>query len=422
MKSLNLKYLIAVLILSSNFLGLSVQAATCDGSLVTLEDTVAIEYNQYAAGVENKLAAIAKEYGQSDKADAAKKAAKTKIQSVILRNSYLELILYSAHLSQITKAILATPDMSPQEIKTIVLNAILERRNRYANESYKVPVQKVLNFEDSSFITLRKGKLINSYTTQPIAYNDMLEYLPFLERKWAKSFIPHPEQKAEILIFPIKDVRGLYVFIANDVGFMNHMFNRISHYVEAEKKIINGDHLFGHLAGGHDLQGKDILTYFSVVNSDPKAYVPENVGNKEEALRLAREKEFIDEDMAPLVNDHMVALAVGPYGRNREVLSHEFIHGQFFLNMALQAAATDFWLNHVSEEDRKLFKGSETMSDLYDPNDQFLMINEFLAYTLQEDAEQSAINFKDNDLVYLIRKYAKPYEKFLVEKGITLVR
>ena len=423
-----MKSLVAVLFFT--FLTVRSSAITlCDGYFNITTDSVTAEYNEYAADLENQVYEVAANYFKGAQTEAEKDSATKKIKSLLFRNRYLEMHIPPLlankiiHGSDGNAGVLTDSKMTKQNIKDLIISQMLGRRLQLLKLRDTTPVSKVLDFNDTKLVQTRKGQYLTSYTTTPMTYKEMNSYLPYLRDKWAKPATPKDVEEPQVVIFPIKDVPGLYIFISPDARIMNHYFYRMSWYVEVIKKLMRGDAIYGQGSAGHDLQGKDINTYFDFVNSTPEAFVAENPQDKTEQLRMNIEKEFLFEVLAPILkqSDPMVALAVAADLSTVSVLSHEFIHGQFFLNPRLQELATKFWKEQLSEKERNLFKSFDTIKAAYDPNDEFLMINELLAHVTQVKGE-AYYRGRDNPLADFIAKYHEQYLKFLVDHGYNLIR
>ncbi len=210
---------------------------------------------------------------------------------------------------------------------------------------------------------------------------------------------------------------GVVMVIARDLIAMNNLFLRMSTYVEVKEELYRGDKLFLQRAAGHDLQGRDIQKYFAALEAEPSFYLSSDA---EEQRRLNQEREFSDMLLKPLLSSKpaSVILSVVVDYRAKSVVSHEILHGQFFLNEQLRNAVIDFWRTVLSAEDKDSFK--DYAQATYNVNDESLMANEFFAHILQQEAEVYLEHRPK--VVALVYKYRDLFLNDLATKGIKLVR
>ncbi|MBY0370385.1 hypothetical protein K2X33_06845 [bacterium] len=191
-----------------------------------------------------------------------------------------------------------------------------------------------------------------------------------------------------------QEIEGAYLCGYTDVKNMNLAFTRISLFTEG-----NFGHKKGTLPlqnsplvaqgiqyiGGHDLRKKHLVEFFELAEKE----CPTNAN----ACLNKQEKELYDDLIEPLEKGGkdfvVVTYAIRSFMSWRDVVTHEIMHAQYFLQSKFQQVADDFWLNDVREEDKKYAK--QELSQYYDIQDDYLVRNEFQAYMLMAGASRSVL-------------------------------
>lgn len=378
---------------------------------------VTSEYNDWADGLEKKIRKILKPVIESPDSETAKEEAAEKLRVLISRNLYLERALGLASVGLIKTLINEAREYKPQFIKQKIINWAAGIREYHSENQDQSPAFVHVDLKNENQFKVIDGQYVKIYQSRPINYQTVIDRLPSLRNRWMMQHTPKPGAKVEVVSIPVKDVPGVVLYITNDLVGMNNLFLRMSTYVEVKEELYVGHKLFWQRAAGHDLRGEDILRYLDAINSNPQFYTSKD---KEEQFRLNQEREFSDKVLAPLLNKDpkRVALGIAAGYYAKSILSHEILHGQFFLNAELRNAVIDFWRHKVRVSDQEKFKNA--VKDSYDLNDESLMANEFFAHILQTGAEEFQRN--SPTMLALIEKYKKIYLDDLASKGLKLIR
>jgi hypothetical protein len=136
---------------------------------------------------------------------------------------------------------------------------------------------------------------------------------------------------------------------------------------------------------GHDLRGQDLKKFYDMA-------VKACETDKDKCLNES-EKQFFDKIM-PQIKRTEGKIVVITYAADgpmhpREVVSHEIMHAQYFLQPRYQQVADKLWKEVVTETDKTLAK--QYLADAYDVTDDFLVRNEFQAYMLMSGAEDNLL-------------------------------
>lgn len=381
---------------------------------------VEAEYKTHVKGIEHEIFKILSNYSKVPKTEKNKKEAVEQLKVFFARNSYFERnIGYGTALNYSEYYIDNHADVTPSLIKEQLIRLIAQERQSYYDQRSKDPAFKRFDLSNPIEVIVKEGEFVKTYTVRPMNYNSVLERMPALQNKWPRRFVPGYAEKAEVIVVPIKDAPGVYLLIVNGSVEMNTLLLRISTFVEIHPELYVGNQLYHQRAAGHDLQGKDILKYIEAVKSNPLAFVASDSMDTSQQLRLNQEREFLFETILPLLhkNSNSVFLGVFSDGKLR-VISHEFLHAQFFTNPEIKSSVINFWQNKVHQDDKLAFK--EAVKIHYNTADEELMANEFFAFILEKDAE---INFKYNSVMLaLVTKYKEAYLDYFAAKNIKVVR
>ena len=142
--------------------------------------------------------------------------------------------------------------------------------------------------------------------------------------------------------------------------------------------------------------------------------------SEESQKRLLQENEFFRREILPRIEkdspENVVYISSSSDTLSDNVVSHEIYHARFFLNTAYKNAVIDYYNNHLSKDQQKMFEKS-VESVGYNPEDRVLMANEFQAYMLD------AFLVLPNDIPQIherenVKKILRPsFVQFLKEHG-----
>lgn len=163
-------------------------------------------------------------------------------------------------------------------------------------------------------------------------------------------------------------------------------------------------HIRAHLdvIAGHDIKSVDLLNFYAKANSLCTE------GQTRYCLTTA-ENNFYQRIVKPLSatnNDFVIiSFSVQSAATPDQIISHEFIHAKYFLDPNYKSKITAFWKNRMTTADRNKIRLA--LSSLgYNKNDDDLIRNEFQAYILMHDPEDSVlsefVSQYQHDLITLI--------------------
>jgi hypothetical protein len=225
----------------------------------------------------------------------------------------------------------------------------------------------------------------------------------------------HPE-KSYVDVVKVGNLKHAYLAIFNHSVYMDWAVGRITTF-QTQNRIVSDNALFRSNSeaqgfGGHDLPAdlsrdfeKEFLKQNPVHASSPKAQV---------------ELDFWTNVMLPLLKTDPKATVISgaiDYRPNK-VLSHELLHANFYERPDLQKKVGQFWEEELSASDRKQYL-KIFRDEKYDLGNQMQIMNEFLAYTLEED------NAKVYPKVFprkLISKYQARLRSYLHAADIEIPR
>lgn len=74
----------------------------------------------------------------------------------------------------------------------------------------------------------------------------------------------------------------------------------------------------------------------------------------------------------------------------KTVIRHEINHAKFYLDSAYQAAVVQFWNSSITSDDKE--KIAKQLSDIYNINNEKIVIDEFQAYLMEGESQQNPLN------------------------------
>jgi hypothetical protein len=205
-----------------------------------------------------------------------------------------------------------------------------------------------------------------------------------------------------------QELPGAFLCASMKKTEMNQSLARASTYVEGlygEKKgtvVTHGNFSFLtalYRAGGHDLRSEDLKKFYQEV---------EVLCFTDKTFCLSeQEREFFKEVVSPLFRQKkdfvILAYAIQSEVTYQQVVTHEIMHAQYFLQPAYREICDKFWEESVSEEDKATIKS--LLSKTYNVEDPLLLRNEFQAYLLMGGGEH-----------LLLGKMVPKYRDNLIEK------
>jgi hypothetical protein len=206
----------------------------------------------------------------------------------------------------------------------------------------------------------------------------------------------------------ISELPGAYLCSAFYQRDMNDVFTRMGLFMGAGKGIKKfalvpqEDHTLANykkLVAGHNLPGS-IVTAFAQAANDASEF--ESAFLKPFLEKVAEKKEKF----------YLIAFSIQNMKSHQNVISHEIFHAQYYLNNGYNKVVNEFWQNDVTKEDKALIY--ETLGKAYNTDDEDLIIDEFQAYLLQQEAGSDRLRA-------LVEKHKSTLEAQLKKAGVKLL-
>ena len=127
-----------------------------------------------------------------------------------------------------------------------------------------------------------------------------------------------------------------------------------------------------------------------------------------------QEKEIFEKYILPTAQTHekFVLITTNPTGGYySEIVGHEILHAQYFLNEVYRNTVDDFWNTKVSDASKTTVKRALSS---YDTTNDYVMKNEFQAYILMYGAENFSLRM-------LVSKYGPTLRATLKQNGTPAV-
>lgn len=219
-------------------------------------------------------------------------------------------------------------------------------------------------------------------------------------------------------VAPVADIPGTHLAVFSQRQVMNTALSRASMYIEegrmaSHSELVSGVRVW--TAAGHDLTGPDLARFWKSFRKAKNRFeFPKIFG---EDLQI--ESDFWNFFLLPKLkeNPRLVLLGVSadsPHEQIEGTIGHELLHAQFFSNPLFQKTAQKFWKTQLSAKEQSAVK-QRLSSSHYDVRNQFLLVNEFQAYTLQP-IEMSGW------IATLQELYRDRLRRFLKRAGITPIQ
>lgn len=136
----------------------------------------------------------------------------------------------------------------------------------------------------------------------------------------------------------------------------------------------------------HNLPGQVISDFVVTVSNASSEFLGLNVAEQEFKTSI------LDAPAISSLNGqyYVIAFPLDAPIDYRTIVTHEIHHAQFYLSPPLRQAVSEFWNSEISAEDRALMRS--ILGNVYNRQNEALMIDEFQAYMLQEDAEHALLS------------------------------
>ncbi|TVR93343.1 MAG: hypothetical protein EA428_02245 [Spirochaetaceae bacterium] len=224
---------------------------------------------------------------------------------------------------------------------------------------------------------------------------DLGQILDYPQRRW---------RRAEFEFFSWSAYPEIYVIDFNRLAHQSAFFKRLAFFVEKDEfrgTLLTNAELEGkHGWNAHNYSGSGLADFFNAATSQNFPLNPE-----EELLRSL----MLERGVILRASDG--SYAAGPGGvisfsrelphLRRVFLTHEAMHGLFYMEEEFRDYSFSYW-NALTAEERRFWRSFFQFRD-FDPEDEYLMVNEFQAYLLQQEPERATTYFT-NTWVWRLRE------------------
>ncbi len=197
----------------------------------------------------------------------------------------------------------------------------------------------------------------------------------------------------------------ILVLHSSTLAIQAQFFKRLAFFVEKRDyrgSILSNNALQGkHGWNAHNYRAEDLASFFSNVDV--------NMLNFEELLL----RDILLEHGTIIAGDNAYIAGQGGIlgisadissGLRKKLLLHESLHGIFYEEERYRDSVLELWHFHLSDEDRDFWRFMlATLS--YDDQDEYLMVNEFQSYLLQQDPTQ-IISYFNHQMRSRLYKYS----------------
>jgi hypothetical protein len=259
-----------------------------------------------------------------------------------------------------------------------------------------IPTGITVKNSDPEFIV--KKIEINSFSTMlPDDYSpvtaDIGTMLNYKQSAWRHS---------DWEIFSWNLFPDILVIDYRDYALQAASLKRLSFFVEKEgfsRKLIENDLLSGfHGWNAHDYRSKDLAAFFSKAEKDDFYLNPEEY----DLLSILLSNKIIvkSERGYTSVSGGLLSYSIESSQRLRRLfITHEGYHGIYFSDLEFVTEVQAIWKS--LEEPEKEFWYNFLGWKRYDINNPYLVVNEFMAYLMQQSIENVESYYKE----YIIPKY-----------------
>jgi hypothetical protein len=181
----------------------------------------------------------------------------------------------------------------------------------------------------------------------------------------------------------------ILVFDTADYATQARLFRRLAFFVEKRGfrgRLLSDEELSGrHGWNAHNYRPQGLADFFTQAESEAVALNAEEELLRELLLANGVIRRAAD-GYAPGTGG-ILSISQSSYPLLRELLiTHEAYHGVFYEEEAFRDGVTEIW-NGLSEAERSYWRGLLSYMT-YDPADEYLMINEFQAYLMQQPLDR----------------------------------
>jgi len=181
---------------------------------------------------------------------------------------------------------------------------------------------------------------------------------------------------------------------SRDYATQAAMFKRMAFFIEKRGvlgRLLSDEELSGlHGWNAHNYRGEGLAAFFNAVEREDFP-----INELEETVRdIVADHGIIrrgDGESWVAGSGGILAISQESYPELRRLLlSHESMHGVFYWEQTFRTAVERYWNDALSERERAYWRSFFAWMG-YSPEDEYLMVNEFQAYLLQQD--ESAVRW-----------------------------
>ncbi|MCL2704991.1 MAG: hypothetical protein FWE72_02145 [Spirochaetaceae bacterium] len=191
-----------------------------------------------------------------------------------------------------------------------------------------------------------------------------------------------------------------------DYAFQDSMFKRLAFFVEKPEsvgKILTDTEMSGlHGWNAHDYKAEDLCNFFNLAQQT--GFI---LSNEEELLKIILQENKIikksGSQFLPLRGGILSISRETTPSLRRVFVMHEGYHGVFFASEEFRKKSNEIWAKTSS--DIKLFWKIFLMHRNYDVKNNYLLVNEFMAYHLQQNPVNGQAYFFNYSIPLLQERY-----------------
>ncbi|MBN2737023.1 MAG: hypothetical protein JXR70_08595 [Spirochaetales bacterium] len=242
------------------------------------------------------------------------------------------------------------------------------------------------NFKISKFLIIQNKNNSGQNTLKPLPA-DLGSINQFKQSNWRN-------EKYELFSWNLYP--NVLIFDTLDYEVQSRFFKRLAFFTEKKgyigQVLDNASLENKHGWNAHDYKALDLARFFTIATAKSINLFPE-----EWLLRnILLEQSIISQSASEYLPNTGAVISVSrASGRDlhKTLLAHEALHGAFFTNSAFRLGVENLWqgLPYSQKEMWKMF--FSTLS--YNPEDELLMANEYMAYLLQYERKTSFAYLND---------------------------
>lgn len=190
---------------------------------------------------------------------------------------------------------------------------------------------------------------------------------------------------ADYVVYRWFEYPELLWFDSRDYRIQADLFRRLAFFVEKDGfrgRLLTDQELVGRTGwNGHNYRAESLAAFFNLA---AEQNFPLNRREQElrELLIEAGTLIAAPNGLQPGPGGVLTVSQESPPGLRRLLVIHEAAHGVFYQEDAFRNAMFDHWRNDLAEWEREYWRELFHFIS-YDPDDEYLMVNEFQAYLLQ---------------------------------------